>query len=81
MAFSLADFQKLQAKVDKARKEQARLEGARDQLQKQLQEEFGCKTLVQAEQKLVKMDEQIGKLSAQYEKAETELKTKWDSKL
>lgn len=52
---------KMKEKIDKAKADIARLQGSRDQLYKSLKDNFGCKTLKEAEKKLKEMNKDLDK--------------------
>lgn len=72
------DLLKLQKQIADSKTEGAQLEGERNAILKQLETDFGCKTIKQAEKKEVDMETEIGQLNAEIEKGLEELAEKYD---
>lgn len=69
----------LKQEITDAKQEKSRLEGRLQQLAEQLQKEYGCKNLPEAEKKLKEMDVQITKLSTTIQEQSRELEEKYFS--
>jgi peptidoglycan hydrolase CwlO-like protein len=68
----------LKDKVDEAKQVVSELTGQRNALLKQLKDDWGCKTIEEAETKLAKMDKDIDALEKKIEKGVTELNDKYN---
>lgn len=69
---------KMKEKIDKAKADIARLQGSRDQLYKSLKDNFGCKTLKEAEKKLAEMNKDLDKKEAILTNGVTGLEEKYE---
>jgi len=78
MAVNVEDLIKLKKRIEKAKLDQATAEGALQQCMKQLETEYGCKTLKQAQKKLEEMTEEHKKLEKGIKKAIEELEENYD---
>lgn len=68
----------LKKKMEEAQQEHSRLEGQKEQLMKQLEEKFGCKSVRAANTKLNKLGEQSEELSAKITTALEDLEASYD---
>ena len=68
----------LKDKVDEAKQVVSELTGQRNALLKQLKDDWGCKTIEEAETKLAKMDKDIDVLEKKIEKGISELEEKYN---
>lgn len=73
------DLLNLKAKIDNAKTEVSELKGQKNALMKQLNDDWGCTTIAQAEKKLEGFKTNIEKLEDQIEKGTKELEEKYDS--
>jgi outer membrane protein TolC len=73
----LDDFDKLKAKVERLKAEKERAEGARDQLLRTLKEEFGCKSLQEAEALLAKLQSEETAALKKYNSYRTRFEKRW----
>ncbi len=67
MSIDLKQYENLRRKADNLKREVDKAEGALEQLMGRLEEEFGCKTLPQAQKMLKKMSLDEAKASDKYE--------------
>lgn len=65
---SLEQFNRLKKEVEEADREKERSQGALDQLKKELQEKFGCKSFEEARRLLAKKREKLLKEKVQFDK-------------
>ena len=70
----------LKEEIEEAKSEQSQLKGRLDGLLEQLQKDWGCKTIAEAEKKLKKLDEEIEQLQDQITKQTTELEKELEEK-
>ena len=78
MSLSEKELLELKDKVDEAKQVVSELTGQRNALLKQLKDDWGCKTIEEAETKLAKMDKDIDALEKKIEKGVTELNDKYN---
>lgn len=78
---NLNQFLALKNKVESLRRKADEAKGARDQLQKQLQNDYGCGTLDEAKKLLIQLNKEKEKLEKEYEEGMAEFKKKWGDKL
>lgn len=74
---SLKEYEALRARQEDLQRRAERQKGARDEILKQLQKDFGCSTLKEARAKLAKMQEKEELLKAEFVKKLDALKDKW----
>ena len=74
-------FQTLKKKVERLQRESDRASGALAQAEIQLKENFGCKTLKEAETKLRELEKQEDKAKENYEKAVSKFEGDWENEL
>lgn len=65
----------LQEKIEQHKTQKAQLEGERNAILKQLKEDWDCKTVKQAEQKIVELEEERDSLDLQIAEGLNELET------
>lgn len=70
----------LKKEIDDAKQQVSELTGQKNALMKQLKEDWGCKTIEEAEEKLKIMDKNITIISTKIEKATKELEAKFIDK-
>jgi DNA-binding FrmR family transcriptional regulator len=68
----------LKAEIDKAKIRAAELHGRHDGLMKQLNDDWACKDIAQAEKKVKAMEEDIASLSEKIEKGVAEIESKYE---
>ena len=73
-----ADLIKLKRQVEDAKTEVNQLQGQRTALLKQLKDDWGCKTVEEAETKVKTMERDIEKLSDQIQTGMEELENKYE---
>ena len=78
---SIAQITDLKAKVERLRQEKARAEGGLAQVLVRLQEEFGCKTIADAEALLKKTKAEEAKAEEAFTTAMEEFQEKWGESL
>lgn len=71
------DLLALKTEIEDAKIEVSKLEGKHSYLLQQLVDQFGCKTIEDAEKKVKKLEKQISALSDQIETATIELEEKY----
>lgn len=76
MVLSSKELFQLKGKIENAKTRQSQLEGERIAILKQLQKEHDCKTIEEAEAKVVELEGRLTKLQERLEKKEEELDTK-----
>jgi len=81
MPINLDRYRKLKADVDRCQREADRAEGALSQLMAKLEEEFGCKSLKEAEKLLVKLRKESKKAEKEFGEALNEFEEKWEEVL
>jgi predicted nucleic acid-binding Zn-ribbon protein len=74
----LKKLEAMKAKIEEAKDTKARAEGALEPLMKQLEEEFGCKTVEEARKKLKKMQSEIEIAEEEIEEKIVELEKKME---
>jgi len=72
------ELYKLKEKVEKAKTEVSELNGHKSALMKQLEKEWGCKTVPEAEKKLETMKKEVAKLDKDIEAGIEELEEKYN---
>lgn len=75
----LARYNKLKRELDKAKEEQARKEGARDELLKKLKEVWGLSGIEEAEKELAKLREKQEAAQDSFDSAMAKFEEKWGS--
>ena len=70
-------FQALRQEVDEAKSEADRAQGALDQLNVRLRDEFGCRTLKEAKTKLSELQDQQAAAEKEFDTALKEYEKKW----
>jgi len=73
------EFAKLKQDVDAAKAEAARSQGQLDSLQTQLQEEFGCASVQQAEKKLQALQDELEGLEEDFAREYRKYQQQWTS--
>ena len=68
----------LKQEIDEAKTKVSELTGQKNALMKQLKEEYGCKTIQDADNKVDDLEKQIDDLNSQIEQGIEELETKYD---
>lgn len=68
----------MKEKIQKAKTEKAELGGQIKEKKAQLEKEFGCKTIPQAEKKMKKLQEEIAKMEQELEKGVEKLEADHD---
>jgi predicted nucleic acid-binding Zn-ribbon protein len=71
------DYRRLKSEVEEAVEQAQRARGALDQLMRQLEEEFGCKTLKQAKLVLEELRDKRDRLQEKFNQAVKEYNEKW----
>lgn len=74
MSIDLEKHLALKKAVDNFTKQKARDEGARDQIIKRLQKDFGCKSIEEAKEHIKDKDTEIEEMTDEYEKEMVKLK-------
>jgi len=69
------ELEALEAKIATAEKEKATAEGALGQVMERLEQEFGCKTIDEAEEEIARLEQQISKRSTKIDTMAEELRT------
>ncbi len=70
-------FEQLKREVESARSEAAQAKGAFEQLMKQLKEEFGCRSVEEAQKLLRKLEKEAEEAEESYLEVEAAYKKKW----
>ena len=78
MALNEEQLLDLKADVDEAKTKVSELTGQQTIQMKQLKEDWGCKTIEEAEEKLEEMEDSISKLEKKIEKGVKELEEKYN---
>lgn len=81
MAIDLKRYQQIKSDVDRRQREADRAEGALTQVMTRLENEFGCKTLLQAKRKSAKAKQTADDDERKYEQAAEEFERKWGEEL
>jgi predicted nucleic acid-binding Zn-ribbon protein len=68
----------LKEEIDKCKTEKAQLEGEQKAILKQLEEDWGCKSIKQAAKKVEEMESEIGQLETEIEEGLQELEEKYE---
>lgn len=71
----ITELTKLKQKVDAAKSEASKAEGALSQVMIRLEKDFGCKTLDQAKTKLKELDRKAEKAKREFEEGLSKFKT------
>lgn len=74
----IKDLLRLQKQIEEGKTEKAQLEGERNAIMKQLEKDWGCKTVQQAEKKIKEMEKEIEQLDADIEVGLEELEQKYE---
>lgn len=69
------DLHSLKNKIETAKAEKARAEGALEQIKKTWKDEFGCSTIEEIEAKIKETQDQISSLETKYNSLISELET------
>lgn len=72
------DYEKLKNKVERAKQDASKAEGALEQMMKNLESEFGCKDLNDAKELLAKLQKKEAKAKKKYEQALADFNEKWE---
>jgi len=67
------ELEQLKQQIEQARTDRDQTQGAITQLMKQLKEEFGCKTVEEAREKLKELQKELDTLSEKMDKKTAEL--------
>lgn len=67
------ELEKLEQKIKDAESEKSRAEGAKEQLEARLKEEFGCDSVAEANAKLEELEQKIRSRKEKYEELMEEL--------
>jgi len=81
MNVSLDQYQKLKQRVDRLQREADKAAGARAERLKRLEDEFGCKSIKEAEKLLAKLEAEAKKVESDYQQAAAEFYEEWGDKL
>ena len=81
MAVDLKKFEQLKSKADKLERDKARAEGALAQTLKRIEDEFGCRSLAEAERLLKQMEKEAEAAEQAYNKAMDEFEAEWGEEL
>jgi hypothetical protein len=71
----------LREQLEGLERDQARLEGASQEILRRLKEEHGCSSLAEGRKKLAKLDKEAAGLEKEFEKALEEFNARWAGKL
>ena len=77
MAIDVAEYQKLKAKVDRARADADKAVGALDQMKIELKKEFDCDSLEDAAELLKKLELEEKAIMKEYEEGLAEFESQW----
>ena len=72
------DYEKLKNKVERAKQDASKAEGALEQMMKRLEVDFGCKDLNDAKELLAKLQKKEAKAKKKYEQALADFNEKWE---
>ena len=75
------EYQTMKKQADKLGREAERAAGKVETLTAQLQEQFGCKTLKEAEKKLRELEKRKDELEQDFERRMTVFKEEWGERL
>ena len=78
---NLDKYLKLKKRVDTARQEADRAEGAEKEVMKQIKNEFGCDTLVQSQKKQKQLKGQMESSKEEFEAAIEKFEEDWSEEL
>lgn len=70
-------YKKLKTRVENARAEADRAQGALNQLMEQLENEFGCRSLKEANQKYQSLEKQEEKAKKEFDQLVEDYEKKW----
>jgi DNA repair exonuclease SbcCD ATPase subunit len=74
----IKEFERLKDKVERAKRELAKAEGALEEVMGQLKSTYGCTTIEEAEKIYEELEEKTIKLEKVYEKKLKQFNDKWD---
>ncbi len=74
-----AEYNQLRTKVENAKSEAERAKGSLEASMRRLKEEFGCDTLKEAEQKLLRIQNEMEDLQEGFNSAFTRYQAKWNT--
>lgn len=77
MAIDIKEYQRLKRAAADAKSEYDRAQGTLTTLMESLEEDFGCKTVEEAEKKLAKLEEDLKSAEAKYETELNQYKDKF----
>jgi len=78
---NLEEYKRLKKKVEDLQRESNRAEGKLKGLMDRLEEEQGCTSLKEADEKVTKIQDRLQKLEDKFDKALETFKEKWGDKL
>ncbi len=78
---TLKKYMRLKKDVETAQQRKDRAQGALDQLMKNLEKDFKCTTLKQAQKKLTNLQEQEEEMKENFVEAMEKFEEKWEDKL
>lgn len=78
---NLERYTKLKSEADQRRREADRAEGALQQLMGQLERDFGCRTLEEADARLAELEEEARGLEEQFDAALAAFEREWGERL
>ena len=79
MPIDLKEYQTIKARVEMARREKDRAEGAMESQMRTLKEKFGCSSVDEAETKLQKLKSEASEAEQKYNDKLKDFKEKWKS--
>ena len=77
----LDQYQKMKKQMERLRSEAERAKGKEEQLLKQLQDQFGCRTIKEAKDKLVELECEKGKAEKAFDRKLKLFREEWGEKL
>ena len=77
----LKKYMRLKKEVETAQQRKDRSQGALDQLKKNLEKDFECTSLKQAQKKLISLQKQEEEVKEEFVEAMEEFEEKWEEKL
>lgn len=75
----IKDYLALKKTVEEAQQNADKAEGALEQVMKQLKDDFGCSTLVEAKKKLKQLQKQEENITIEFEEAVESFEKKWEN--
>lgn len=76
----IKDYLALKKTVEEAQQNADKAEGALEQVMKQLKDDFGCSTLVEAKKKLKQLQKQEENITTEFDEAVESFEEKWEGK-